>query len=696
MEKSLKANFTFSPRILLLLGEQLIKNEKIAITELIKNSYDADSNNVKIDLKSLEFKKLGKIIIEDDGTGMDKDTIQNIWLKPGTNNKRVLVDNLHRTKKFKRLPLGEKGVGRLGVHKLGSKIEIITKSEGNKEIYFSINWNDFERLWNQSIEEVTIDLVEREAEYFKNNNTGTKIIISDLKTNWNFKKFKDVYTSINSFNSPFSKNDSFKVVINSDKKEWVDKMISIDDIISDHLYEFEIEIEGTRISKFRYNFKPWSSLSKVKGRRITEDNDLIKKYLNLKISKDESLDLNRFKIGKISFKGLIYDQENTILKLEFKDPSQIKEYLNENGGIRIYREGMRIYDYGEQGNDWLGLNLRRVNMPASKVSNNIILGAIDLSREYSTDLIEKTNREGFVENDAFNEFFKAIMYSLDKIELFRNEDKEKIRTIYGSQSSKEMVKSPLDNAKESIEKKVTDEKLKKSLINSLNKAEKEFDSVKEILMGASSNGLQLTIVIHEVDKIMSELNNVIKNKDLVNIEKLFNHLTTTLEGYKNILKISKKEEDLKVKAILDSSLFNVNYRLKTHNINVSYGNIEENLKIKVKKSYVMGSITNLIDNSIWWLEYTEQENKEIFISVIEKEKYIEILIGDNGPGLNIDFEYAIKPFASGKPNDAGMGIGLHLVDQIMKAHNGELKFYDETDLFPNNIKGLKLGLRFKK
>ena len=66
-----------------------------------------------------------------------------------------------------------------------------------------------------------------------------------------------------------------------------------------------------------------------------------------------------------------------------------KGYLNNNSGIRVFRDGLRIYDYGEPENDWLGLDLRRVNQPTKRLSNNIILGAVYLKRSESSDLVEK-------------------------------------------------------------------------------------------------------------------------------------------------------------------------------------------------------------------------------------------------------------------------------------------------------------------
>lgn len=168
----MKHFFSISPRILSHFGEDLIKNESIALFELIKNSYDACASTCIIEFYFNE-NKLEKISIEDDGTGMDKSTIENVWLVVGTPNKR---DNLYKNK-CGRMPLGEKGIGRLSVHKLGNKITLFSKSKNDNEVELFIDWNklpDAER-----IEEFTIDVLENETPKIFKSTTGTKIIIED-------------------------------------------------------------------------------------------------------------------------------------------------------------------------------------------------------------------------------------------------------------------------------------------------------------------------------------------------------------------------------------------------------------------------------------------------------------------------------------------------------------------------------------
>ena len=95
----------------------------------------------------------------------------------------------------------------------------------------------------------------------------------------------------------------------------------------------------------------------------------------------------------------------------FNQSETIRKYLKENAGVRIYRDGIRVYNYGEPGNDWMGLDIGRTNNPSSKFSNNTILGAFSLDLKTSTGLQEKTNREGFDENEIY-EHFKDLCYNI--------------------------------------------------------------------------------------------------------------------------------------------------------------------------------------------------------------------------------------------------------------------------------------------
>ena len=124
----------------------------------------------------------------------------------------------------------------------------------------------------------------------------------------------------------------------------------------------------------------------------------------------------------------VFDRDREVLR-RLGDTRLLTNYLDENGGIRVYRDGVRVYNYGEQGDDWLGLDLRRVNIPTRRISRNIILGAVHVSLESSGELVEKTNREGFVENDACRRLRRIVLGALGALEEERQIDKERLRQL---------------------------------------------------------------------------------------------------------------------------------------------------------------------------------------------------------------------------------------------------------------------------
>ncbi|MEO0288972.1 MAG: ATP-binding protein [candidate division WOR-3 bacterium] len=696
----IQAKFKVKARLLEELGEQLIKNESIAMLELVKNAYDADASQVDIIMENVDNPEKGKIIIQDNGCGMDLDIIQTVWLEPGTDYKKKQFLERKKTQKYKRLPLGEKGIGRFAIHKLGKKIEIISRVKDKKEVYFTINWSDIEKY--DYLQDLSITISEREPEVFKET-TGTRIIINDLKNTWQKESIRDLYRSIMAFNNPLENFSNFTINFSIDKKEWIENLLDTRKVIDYALFYVEGIMEGNKISRFYYKFSPYKTMDKLKERIITEQDPEIQKIVSIIDKDNNEINLSDYKIGPIKFTAYIFDRETRILKLGLADLKGLKEYLDINGGIRVYRDGIRVYDYGEPENDWLELDIRRVNLPAKKISNNLILAAIELDREKSSDLIEKTNREGFIENDAYYTFKSAILYLLNVIENQRNIDKEKIRLFYGTKEKTQPVIASINELKNVIEEKIKDERLRDEIIRYLNRIEKDYENINEILLKSAGAGLNLSVVVHEIEKILGELKSIVE-KEKVNERavNLIKHLSNLIDGYTALIRSrGHKVED--ITKVIDQAIFNMEYRLNYHKIKVekAYQQYKGEKKLTIVRSLILNAIMNIIDNSIWWLDYSKKdEEKMLLIDLIDKpEGYLSIIIADNGCGFALPVEEIIKPFISAKPD--GMGLGLHIVSEVMKAHEGLLLFPDENETGEYNIppdykNGAKIILSFKR
>ncbi len=198
-------NHKFKPRarMLLLLGDQLIRDPGIAVFELVKNAYDADSPDVTVTMSGITDKSEGKIIVEDSGTGMDFETISGVWMEPGTDYRAKQRELKERTDKFHRLPLGEKGIGRFAAHKLGNHVRLVTRKRNKREILVDIEWSRFSQ--HQYLEDIPIRIVQRNPRVFTGDKVGTRIEITDLRNTWSRGMIRDLARSINSICSPFEK-----------------------------------------------------------------------------------------------------------------------------------------------------------------------------------------------------------------------------------------------------------------------------------------------------------------------------------------------------------------------------------------------------------------------------------------------------------------------------------------------------------
>lgn len=689
------------------MGDQLIRSESIALLELIKNAYDANASFVRVSMKNLDLPAEGRIVIEDDGTGMDKDIIKNVWMQPGSDYKLKIIQDMKDPRKKashkdKRIPIGEKGIGRFGVHKLGYQIELVSKMYGKKEISLNINWRDFEQ--DNFLEKVDIILREKNNPvHFTDGKTGTRIIIRELRNTWTRGTIRELYRAVNSLNSPFDTLDSFKVYFKIDKQEWLSGLLSFKDVMKYALYYAEATIENDLIRKLKYEFRPWDTMTKLKGRQEEhKDIRMVEQVYDDKGKKRkwETLDIARYGIGKIYFKILIFDRQSKILSLGVTDKKGFREYLDLNGGIRVYRSGIRVYDYGEPTNDWLNLDIMRVNEPGKTISNNLIIGAVNLDRASSTSLEEKTNREGFVENTSYYKFLSAIQFALGKILTERNIDKDKVRKFYSPSSLNEPVLGNLKVLQDKVLKNISKGKFQDELLNTIKDIEKDYKTISEIYTRSSSAGLSLGIVIHEVSKIIEELvaavEEIPSHKHIVSLVRI---LHKTVSDYAAVIKQSTKSKEDLIE-IIDQSLSNIQFRIKAHRIELirkykQRTNI--NTVVKCAPNLIISTIINLIDNSIWWQNYANIKNKKIFIDITEDHPgYISVLIADNGPGFSIPPEEAVKPFISDKPG--GMGLGLHLAYEVMNGQKGELIFPEADDFdIPSEFRdGAKLLLAFRR
>ena len=706
--------FKARAHLLKLLGDELIGDDRLAIFELVKNAYDADADRVDVTLDLHSGKP--KIVVQDfNGDGMAIETILNKWMEIGTNSKRG--ENRERTTKYGRLPLGEKGVGRLAVHKLGSDLKINTRSKNEGEIEININWPSL--IDNAKyIQDTEVKISELKAPvFFKGEETGTRIEITNLANdNWSRGEFRRLKRLLTSLVSPFSGVSDFDVnlYIPGHEKDIQDSL-EASDILERSIWKFDFKLDENGGFSYEYYFTPPSLFKELSSREEFSSDDRLeltgpdkdKKKLRSKNDDDKlfvnSSDLDG--IGCIEGTFFIYLRDRKVLNATGSYQT-VKDYLDEQSGVRIYRDGIRVFNYGEKYDDWLDLNLSRINRPGKKVGTNMVIANISLDLELSFGLKEKTNREGFDNNSTYQRFKWIVGSAVDKFYGLHDVDRERITDYLKgiSEQAKPDPASKFSDNLEAIRKSLRKYGLEKEIGGKVDQIEADYMQMRDVTLTSGIAGINLAVIFHEVERGIDDLNQAIKNevpRDALLIQS--SHLASLLEGFAPLLR-KNEQKKFPISKLVSRVITLSEHRFNHHNVTISNPiNTSECKDFEIRGPFglLQACLTNLIDNSIHWTKYRlEKEGSEykpairIFTLLDWFKEGPALVVVDNGPGFEISPEEAVKPFRTTRP--AGMGVGLYYSDKVMETIGGRLLITSGEDLeLPPAYSGAAVVLIFK-
>lgn len=397
-------------------------------------------------------------------------------------------------------------------------------------------------------------------------------------------------------------------------------------------------------------------------------------------------------IGQITLELRIFDLDKEYMRIAVKDRAGLKSLLKENGGLRVYRGGVRVFGLGGSGEDWLDLGARRVLKPDTRLSNNQILGAVLLDHGPSDVLREQTNRRGFVEDQTYSVLKKALLEAILQIEAERFKDKKRLRALFSTSQVKIPVIDDLKNLRETIHElgSGVEEKLK----STVDRIERSYTETRDMLVAAAGTGLGLAGIVHDVEK---QVNTLLKearraNPSIEVIRNMTENLAEMMDGMTFLLrKSSKKTESMN--SIVVTALRTYNHRFQSHEIEIVNG-FESNADFYVicVRRMVLGTILNLLDNAIWWLNISGEKKKRIYVGPSrDLGDKPALVIADNGPGFTDDPETLVKPLFSRKSD--GMGLGLYLADQGSNIQGGRLEFPSPGDVaLPDKFSGAVIAI----
>jgi len=713
------------------LGTELVARHETAVSELIKNSYDADAKSTSINFLNVN-KTGGTLIIDDDGNGMNRDQLVNGFMKISSTSK------IHEPVSpiFKRKRAGKKGIGRFSTQRLGNKLTIITQTEDSEiALKVIVDWKKYKKdgdliFVTNEIEEIS-----------KTKEKGTTLRIDGLKEWWSEAMIKRVYRYAIDILQPFPIAE-IKTKENQEIKDpgFEIKCLKNDIEVADQqsmFYKHAIaEIEG-HIDK---NGKAYWL---IKNSRIPDTNTDDNQYF----SKDDKIEDVKFKYLKdVKLKAYYYIYNVGLIPKQSE--SYIRSVSYEYGGIRLYRNGFRVLPYGEPQNDWLGFDesVRKRKILAVHGNHNFF-GLVEIGGQ-NHNFEELSSREGLFDNEAYEELitfaYKSIGSAVARIasqrgikvttdqkdwdpKYTRNPKDAILETADDlDKIADELDSSNSTNSSDSSEENSDNGRSQKDSNNSesseraeefrrkaqkLREAAEKIDEINMILVLAG-----LGIVIGE---FTHEITNYLGVFD-IDIQYILDNVDKSKEEYKRAQRLKETFDSFQVyTSYFDETISeNVNRELKIIEVrdvikpfvkmlkpDTERCNINLELEIdgydlftcKMHTSEWASILFNLYSNSKKAIKRKNKSNKEILIKAGKEDEFIFIEFIDNGDGIPLENKEKIfnaffttsspKGHKSSATDDlTGTGLGLKIVRDIIESYDGEISIENPPEGFTTNFK----------
>lgn len=698
-----------------ILGEHLIRDNIVGVMELIKNGYDADAEHVRVELLNLSDPESTEIMIVDDGIGMNEATIRGPWSEPAHGDKEEKKERRETTRKG-RLPLGEKGVGRFAAQKLGRYLELITRPESEDAEYcVRVDWDEFDRS-DVYLDEIGLRLEKRTPVIFTGSDHGTSLRITHARDPWKKRDVEKLQAYLLKLLSPNDMKTDFEVKLTCPEYPHLQQL---DRSYILNRFQFKIDCRVDKRGIAGYTFYRRSPDGNVELIEVSED--------NIWSMADE--DWKKVYPACGPFRVLIYAW--------LRASDQIKAYgitktqLSELCGIGIYRDGFRVLPYGDAGDDWLGLDQRRINQPGEKYGNNQVIGMVEINQNDNDTLIDKTNREGLWENQSYSDLKNIVLAVVSKLENESFEERTKaakkpesvqklkkevmeLREVVDKlREEKTSGSEPVQSTgqEEKINPSATPEPVKKdepvlsvpvSKIAEIQENARKVESAATVaideLISANEDkkdtslhlmgiGLAAERFTHEFDRIVLEMNSYMLKLEqnypydapVKALRRRLNVLINeaALISAARYTKIVDSYPSCHINEVIKLSIDAHSDSLEKNKIAVENGS-DRDFIANISVASLSQVIDNIIVNAVYWLDTkTELDDRRLSIDVNSEDK--TVVISDNGSLIphNIKKVLFKQPFVTSKPN--GRGLGLYISSEIMKRYNATINYLSEDD-----------------
>ncbi|UPM43180.1 sensor histidine kinase [Halocatena salina] len=722
--KQEQTRFTSDSQLLSELGERLIATSHVALAELIKNAYDADATRCNIWINDNN----SALIIKDNGHGMTEAEFKDFWMTIATSNR----DRNPTSRRYSREVQGSKGVGRFAVRNLGLFLELRTiayyeEADEYRRLIANFDWEAFES--GTGLQEMEVSYrIEASATAEEE---GTTLRISDLQDEWTEEELEEVSAKVlDIVSAPYESSPSeiegsddedpgFNVYFAPPGKGSPRTSVA-QEIYERYVAKVEITVDGQTLI-YEYDYEGGESRT-------------------YKYELDENL------VGDIEGEiRWIPRRKGVLAGMRTADGRKARSWLSENGGIRIVDNNFRMPPYGDQGDDWLGLSqaqARRSRNWESPITEALfpegerkitesqamlqlprkvqVLGAIHVSSYRSEEiastvmkdrLMPSMDRQGFVENDAYEQLVDITRGSLeilgviDRLEEQKQKKKKaeekKDKTTSTISSTKEFVQES-DDIGEATQQELLDQVEDIEIqVEEHHEAEKE---AREAVESMNLLGVVSAFMSHETTLILDSAKDMLDHWKQVppkdrsdEFQDRIEHTEQAVEDFETHLSYSQAF----VEQISSGSDSSFKPKPQVNMIIEKFERYTERREIEVENAIRFGLETpevnvglysgvliNLYTNAIKAVveDSIGDDGRKIRFEAENTSDWHKVRVIDNGVGISKEertriFEPMYSTTDVEGPTSVGSGLGLYIVKQVVERVGGKISLVDSPDEF---------------
>lgn len=716
-------------RLLRTLGNDLISSDKVALIELVKNCYDADASTVIIRFHGPLEEGSGRIEVWDDGHGMDVPTLQRSWLDIATDTKR----RKPKSDSGRRV-LGEKGIGRLAAARLGSELMLVTRMADVSEVKLLIDWSQFDRD-DAYLDEIEVAWELGDPEIFSESGSasevfsdsvsetwqrghGTLLQIDKLTHGWTKEDFVELRTALTRLirPRPVAKTTAEVLTAKGPEAAAPDFQILIELLaVPEELQGFAGPVD-TSADLQTSHYRLTGSVDKNGSATLhyVQQDPPIDEDLGTKLLWNN--DKRAPNAGPFDFEINVWDRDKDAIQRTLeaaspggptptpKDLKGFRETLDVVAGVSIYRDGFRVLPFGESGDDWLGLDLRRVQSPTRRLSNNQIIGHIFIGADTNEGLKDQSNREGFLAGPAYSDLQALVRAALNELEIRRYTARHPEKPPAEKKGGL-FERFDLGEIRGALAASYPGDTRLIGLIDEKNRDIQ--DGVSEVQHVLSRYSRLATLgslvdrVLHDGRTVVTRLKNIARfgKRDLDK---------PTLPLEEKVVIAQGSMEQTGVQAQVLSSLFNQiepfggrkrgrPKETRTHDViknAIAIMQVEaddqgvellagdDDFTTRLDEAEVLTVLVNLIQNAIYWTatQSKDADRKVLIGARSNDDSSLTFAVSDSGPGVPDDLRpHIFDPYFSSKPE--GVGLGLSIVGNLVEdIYGGELTLVNEGPL----------------